>query len=261
MTQMYEVPPRPEAANPATAAGEAPANGEVPSRRPSRRGLWIGLGALGGVLAAFLVLLLVGVFAVAPSVLSKTLVASDFNGGKGPFVAESDPYVTLAYVDGGYVTHLNAGSPPPPQMVRTWFPNGTVHAFKAQIDATVRSSSGQFVFGVGAWNGPSADYLLVTTSQGGAALLKEADAHTGDKTFLAQVNPTGVATTNVHFTFEVRGGGNSPTELTGAVNGVPVHATDPNGFDSFSGVGLWITAQTGPVDILWDNITVTGLNS
>jgi hypothetical protein len=51
-----------------------------------------------------------------------------------------------------------------------------VHGLRYTIDATVRSSTGDFAWGIGAWNGATAQYLLMTTNQGGSAVGKEADA-------------------------------------------------------------------------------------
>jgi hypothetical protein len=143
--------------------------------------------------------------------------------------------------------------------MRIWFTDGTVPGLRAQIDATIRSGTGSFVYGIGAWNGATAEYMLVSSSEGGAAIVKEAGARTGAKTRLVTGDQPAVTKT-VHFVFEVRGGGtNGPTKLVGTVNGVPVQASDRNGFDSFSGIGISIYPSQGPVDVLWDNLTVNRL--
>jgi hypothetical protein len=66
------------------------------STERSHRGSWILLGA-GTTVGAIVVILLV-LALILPS--STTLVSSDFNAGKGPFAAESDPHVTLQYALG-----------------------------------------------------------------------------------------------------------------------------------------------------------------
>jgi hypothetical protein len=223
-----------------------------PAGQKSHRWRWIGIGAAGAIALIIAILMVIG-FVVASS---STLVSSNFNNRTGPFVAESDPYVSLSYVDGGYSTHLNAGSPP--QIARVWFDRGSVHGLRYTIDATVRSSTGDFAWGIGVWNGATAQYLLMTSNQGGSALGKEADATTGDRTMLATSEQPAYAP-HVHFVLEIKPSTHGATLISGRVNGVPIRGTDINGFHSFSGVGLWISGSDQPIDILWDNMAVTQL--
>ena len=225
---------------------------ESPAGRRSRPWGWIAIGAGGAVAVIFVILMVVGYILAS----STTLLSSNFDSGKGPFVAESDSNVTLSYVDGGYSTRLNAGSPP--QVARAWFEYGSVHGLRVTIDATVRSSSEDFAWGIGTWNGGSAQYMLLTSSQGGAALDKEGDARTGNRTLLT-TSERPATTEQAHFVLEIQPATQGPTQISGSVSGQAVQASDVNGFHSFSGVGLWVSDTDQPVDILWDNLKVTRL--
>jgi hypothetical protein len=65
----------------------------------------------------------------------------------------------------------------------------------------------------------------------------------------------------VHYVLEIKPATHGATLISGRVNGVPIQATDINGFHSFSGVGLWISGSDQPIDILWDNMNVTQLGN
>jgi hypothetical protein len=71
-------------------------SGSGNSTERSHRGRWIALGA-NTTLGAIVIILFVVALILASS---NTLVSSNFNSGKGPFAAESDPHVTLQYALG-----------------------------------------------------------------------------------------------------------------------------------------------------------------
>ena len=79
-------------------------------------------------------------------------------------------------------------------------------------------------------------YILSTSSTGGAALLKEVDDNTAEATVLTWSDELG-ATRQMHFTLEVRGGGTAPTQLVGSVNGSRFRPLTP-GLGFFGGLGL-----------------------
>jgi hypothetical protein len=100
--------------------------------------------------------------------------------------------------------------------------------------------------------------MLLTSSQGGAALDKEAETRTGNRTLMATSQEPATAE-QAHFVLEITPATHGPTQISGSVNGQPIQATDANGFHSFSEVGLWVSDTDQPVDILWDNLSVTRL--
>jgi len=138
---------------------------QPPVRSSGRSKVWIGVAAgfAGAVVAMLAVLMFIGTVITSP-----TLISTDFNDGRGPFSTDSDPSVTLEFVDGGYGMLVKDDSA---KISRSSFADGTVTAMRVAIDATIRSATDDFVMGVAAVNGPGLQYILATSSAGGAALL------------------------------------------------------------------------------------------
>ena len=84
------------------------------------------------------------------------------------------------------------------------------------------------------------------------------DDNPGEATVLTWSDERGT-TRQMHFTLEVRGGGTAPTQLVGSVNGSGFRPLTP-GLGFSGGLGLCVSAAAGPVDILWDKLSVTRLD-
>jgi hypothetical protein len=176
--------------------------------------------------------------------------SDNMDRGDGPFVAESDPNVTLAYEDGGYVMALNARPSPNLQTARYLHPE-TTNALRVGATFGLRDQSSEWMVGVGCVAG--GNYYLYLTNFGEVFVAVE-DLVAETKDLLADTQIDDRSTGRL--TLECRGGqGGEPTELVGFVDDEEVvTALHPNGWDSFKGMA--VTAATPPdqsVDVLWDD--------
>lgn len=234
-------PPAPTDSTPGLAAMPV-APQQTPSAR-RRRWPWVVLGVAVTVLA-FVGLVVIGLIAgvVAPS----ALVDDDLNDGRGPFAHESDELVTLDFVDDGYAMILE----PVPgnfQAARSfWEPSE--RAVRVAASFEVRDTGSQdYIVGISC-KAAGAMYDFVVDPHGYATLVLETDTIE----LLAEEEITPPATTG-RLELTCRGGGDSPTELVGSLDGVEVITySHVDGYESFNAMALVAWSEDG-LDVLWDD--------
>lgn len=195
----------------------------------------------------------------------QTILANDFNDGTGDWPADSDNFVTLEYVDGGYRFLIN--DPSQPHSSSAHFTDISVPGLSLEADVTERVGPTTVQEALGLWCLRSVDvgYLFAVQANGDYAIVKTPGASTGSGTVLTSgtnASAGWVLGQTKHLRIECWGGGEDPTAITGFVDDLEVaEVLDPEGYDSFSGIGLFLSTSERGTDVLWDNVLARRISS
>jgi len=216
-------------------------------RRPLFAWIWCGVAAF------LLVLSIAGYYAAR----NQPFLVNDFNDGTGDFVAEGDSFVTLEYVDGGYRFLIK--DPSQPQSSRNFFSDSvsfSTVSLEADVTERVGPTTKDEAQGLWCLRSASAGYLFAVGADGSYVIAKQPGA-SPSTVLTSGTNASairGLGQTQ-RMRLDCRGGGNDPTAVTGFVDGTKVaELRDPEGYDSFNGVGLFVITSEEGTDVLWDNV-------
>jgi hypothetical protein len=203
---------------------------------------------------------------------AKPIVDDDFSDPASGWSTDEDPGVALAYVQGSYRILVKKPSPQDSRLpLGSLDDPKTYGGLSVEADATERTgpkksgplASDPFEFhGVACWadEGASTDgtaYKFVLTPDGYYAIFKEVSTGGALQTLTeGQGSFGGFGATN-----RIRGDclptGDGSTSLVLYIDGRRVaEATDPDGLDRFSAIGLTVETSEGGTDVLFDNVVV-----
>jgi hypothetical protein len=178
---------------------------------------------------------------------------------------DTDEFVSLSCTGGDYRVLIK--NPLWPQNARLFLGEG-VSSLSVEADATRRAgprtigSDEYLVYGVGCWRSQVQGYVFLI-SPDGAWGIEKITTGTSTPATLAE-GATSNAIPGLARTNRIRGvclgGRQEPTKLSLQVNGRTIAATqDPDGFDSFPGLGFFVYSSELGTDIRFDNLVAREL--
>lgn len=162
----------------------------------------------------------------------------------------------LAYAEDGYRILVKQ---PGPHLIRGFFDGQTVQSLFVEADMTLRQPPhAPEAHAIACING-DVGYILIVVPEEGAYALARADFKKPAADWTVLVEGQSELVRGVghmqRLRLECLGGGDGATRLTASLDGKDLdRAEDAEGFDSFSGMALWVGAPEPDTEVFVDNV-------